>query len=128
MVEGEKDADDTKDETQIVQTPLGGRSVAPSLKDTGLDLELEPPVSEHEDSPEEIEKTFRFACWVASSAFVILLILSVLFCSDDFTSELKLTTSRDRLQHSGTARRLWLHLDQGRLRLLRCGLDHLGLL
>ncbi|KWU42118.1 Na+/solute symporter [Rhodotorula sp. JG-1b] len=75
MVEGEKDADDTKDKTQIVQTPLGGRSVAPSLKDTGMDLELEPPVSVHEDSPEEIEKTFRFACWVASSAFVILLIL-----------------------------------------------------
>lgn len=75
MTEGEKDADDTKDKTQIVQTPLGGRSVAPSLKETGMDLELEPPVLVHEDSPEEIEKTFRFACWVASSAFVILLIL-----------------------------------------------------
>lgn len=85
MTEGEKDAGDPKEKTQMVQTPLEGRSAAPSLKDTGLDLELEPPASVHEDSPEQIEKTFRFACWVASSAFVILLILSVLFPSDDYS-------------------------------------------
>ncbi|GAA5975714.1 hypothetical protein JCM10908_005255 [Rhodotorula pacifica] len=67
---------ETKEKSHVVpQTPREGRSAAPSLKGTGMDLDFEPPVPVHEDSPAHIEKTFRLATWVASSAFVILMIL-----------------------------------------------------
>lgn len=69
--------DEDKEKTNIVPTPMGGCSAAPSLKGTGMDLEFEPPVPVHEDSPEHIAKTFRFATWTAVSAFVILMILYV---------------------------------------------------
>ncbi|GAA5882973.1 hypothetical protein JCM3774_002938 [Rhodotorula dairenensis] len=67
--------EEDKEKTNVVPTPMGGRSAAPSLKGTGMDLEFEPPVPVHEDSPEHIAKTFRFATWTAVSAFVILMIL-----------------------------------------------------
>ncbi|GAA5867263.1 hypothetical protein JCM3774_002392 [Rhodotorula dairenensis] len=67
--------EDVKEKTDVVQTPISGRSVAPSLKETSMDSEIEPAVPMAEDSPENIVKTFRFARWTAICAFVILMIL-----------------------------------------------------
>lgn len=69
--------EDVKEKTDVIQTPIGGRSVAPSLKETSVDSEIEPAASAVEESPEHILKTFRFARWTAISAFVILMILYV---------------------------------------------------
>ncbi|BGP54557.1 hypothetical protein JCM8202v2_002143 [Rhodotorula sphaerocarpa] len=69
------DLDDKEKSGVLAATPLEGRSAAPSLRGTGLDLDIEDPVPAPEDSPEHIAKTFRFASWVAVAAFTILMIL-----------------------------------------------------
>lgn len=71
------DLDDKEKSGVLAATPLEGRSAAPSLRGTGLDLDIEDPVPAPEDSPEHIAKTFRFASWVAVAAFTILMILCV---------------------------------------------------
>jgi len=112
-------------EKEGLASPEAGRSVAPSFAE-----DVVPKVKQ--DSPEEIRKTLRFATIVAIATFIIFIILCVRAHSLGGRALLRATLSLTRCsrtaQHPSADVRHRLHLDQGRVHLLRRRRVYLGFL